>query len=276
MRLIFVLILFAGTAESQCSNHAGSITPGGSGSQVVADVIKCVENALGTTKGLLERTALVESNYGRHPGTYRAGYHGGIWQVDLAGFRDTQDTTSHPKLQQAYQSIRQKLGIDWTKVKYSELRKPLYSAIAARLKYRNVPSPIPNSVSGQGNYWKKNYNSIRGKGTAATFIQKVKTYNTLIRGEKIFKQRGAQCHDTHTSHKVGPSLSGICGRKAGTASGYSYSDAMKNSGKIWNKQTLDRFLKNPKKFIPGTKMVFVGIKKDKDRKDLIEYLCSLK
>lgn len=176
MRLIFVLILFAGTANSQCRKQATWLTAGGSGPKLVKDVTKCVEHVLGTTKRLLERTALVESDFGRHPGTYRRRYHGGIWQVDKVGFRDTQDTRSHPRLQQAYQLIRQNLRIDWTKVKWQELRKPLYSAIAARLKYRNVPSPIPDSVSEQGKYWKKHYNSSQGKGSAEKFKEKVIMY----------------------------------------------------------------------------------------------------
>ena len=72
--------------------------------------------------------------------------------------------------------------------------------------------------------------------------------------------------------KVGPNLSGIFGRKTGQADGYSYTDANIKKGITWGEDTMDIYLTNPKKYIPGTKMVFAGIKKDKERKQLIAYL----
>ena len=66
------------------------------------------------------------------------------------------------------------------------------------------------------------------------------------------------------------------GRKTGQAEGYSYSKANIEKDIIWNDETLFNYLINPKKYIPGTKMVFAGIKKEKERKDLIEYLKTLK
>jgi len=64
----------------------------------------------------------------------------------------------------------------------------------------------------------------------------------------------------------------IFGRKTGQAPGYSYSAANINKGVTWEKQTLFEYLKDPKKYIPGTKMAFAGLKKDKDRNDLVTYL----
>lgn len=89
---------------------------------------------------------------------------------------------------------------------------------------------------------------------------------------------GAQAHSVDPGGKqnVGPNLFGVCGRQAGTSPGYAYSNAMKNKGIIWSESTLDKFLQNPRKFVPGTKMVFAGIKKKRDRHDVIAYLCSLK
>ena len=74
------------------------------------------------------------------------------------------------------------------------------------------------------------------------------------------------------SNKIGPSLAGIVGRKAGSVPGFNYTDANKNSGVTWDEKTLDTYLVDPKKFIPGTKMLFAGVKNDADRKALIEYL----
>jgi cytochrome c len=73
-------------------------------------------------------------------------------------------------------------------------------------------------------------------------------------------------------NKVGPELNGIDGRKSGTAEGYSYSDANKNSGITWNKDQFLDYIKDPKAKIPGTKMAFAGIKNEKEANDLWAYL----
>ena len=96
-------------------------------------------------------------------------------------------------------------------------------------------------------------------------------------GEAVFKKFCMVCHSTQAgANKIGPSLAGIVGRKAGTVPGYTYTDANKNSGVTWDEKTLDTYLTDPKKFVPGTKMLFAGVKNDADRQALIDYLKSQK
>ena len=74
------------------------------------------------------------------------------------------------------------------------------------------------------------------------------------------------------AHKQGPNLHGLIGRKTGQAEGYAYSAANINKGITWDEDTLFEYLLAPKKYIPGTKMVFAGLKKEAERKDLIAYI----
>lgn len=90
---------------------------------------------------------------------------------------------------------------------------------------------------------------------------------------KVVFARCAACHDLNTgATRLGPSLKGIVGRKAGTFGTYAYSAAMKGKGVTWNPQTLDAFLSGPTKYVPGTKMAFAGLPNAQDRADVIAYL----
>lgn len=92
-------------------------------------------------------------------------------------------------------------------------------------------------------------------------------------GEKVFAQCRA-CHQIGPNAKnaVGPLLNGVIGRKAGTVEGYNYSPANKNSGLTWDEATFTDYIKDPKAKVPGTKMVYAGLKDEQRIKDLIAYL----
>ncbi len=91
-------------------------------------------------------------------------------------------------------------------------------------------------------------------------------------GEKVFKKCKV-CHGFDPGKKkIGPHLKGVIGRKAGAVEGYKYSKVMAASDVIWDEANLDAFLKKPKAFMKGTKMSFVGLKKEAQRADLIAYL----
>jgi len=93
------------------------------------------------------------------------------------------------------------------------------------------------------------------------------------KGKKVFRR----CQACHTlkegQHRLGPSLVGIFGRKAGSVEGFNrYSPAMKDSGIVWNEENLHKYLENPKDFIPGNRMAFPGLPNKEDRDNVIAYL----
>jgi cytochrome c len=94
-------------------------------------------------------------------------------------------------------------------------------------------------------------------------------------GKTIFKTCAA-CHATDHANRIGPGLEGLIGRKAGTVPSFSYSDAMKKSGIVWDAKTLDAYLESPQKVVPGNRMPYAGLKNPTDRTDLVAYLATLK
>lgn len=91
-------------------------------------------------------------------------------------------------------------------------------------------------------------------------------------GKKVFAKCQA-CHSLDAGvNKVGPSLHGIIGRASATVDGFKYSEAMQNAHLSWTPETLDQYLTNPRKSVPGTKMAFPGLPKPEDRANVITYL----
>ena len=124
---------------------------------------------------LLPRIAYAETRDGTANDTYREGYHGGIWAVEESAFLNTQDNATHSSLTEVFEDIQQEFGIDWSSTTWRDLRKPFYSAIAARLVLfvTTMPIPISSDVQGQANFWAQYYNP---GGSTESFISAITRY----------------------------------------------------------------------------------------------------
>lgn len=94
-------------------------------------------------------------------------------------------------------------------------------------------------------------------------------------GEQAFA-KCMLCHAKDKRNGIGPGLLGVIGRHAGSVPGFSYSQAMKNSSIVWDKESLDAFIMAPQRVLPGNTMPFPGIPDQEERNDLIAYLETLK
>ena len=131
-------------------------TKGSTGPEVVKRVIEVIGSLamFPNDHGFLRRIAYVETKDGLLGGALL----GGIWRVSREMLIDSQRIMAHGQLIRKHEIIRQQLNIDWPEVVWSDLQKPIYSGLAARLFLSNNPRPIPETLERQSNYWKINYN----------------------------------------------------------------------------------------------------------------------
>ena len=117
--------------------------------------------------------------------------------------------------------------------------------------------------------------SVAAPATADSDLDARLAAANLKRGQLLYMVCKA-CHDVEAGlpHKVGPNLHGMFGRKAGTAEGFKYTDALVKSGIVWTPETMDAWLKQPGALVPGNGMAFAGIANDADRASLVAWLMA--
>lgn len=97
-------------------------------------------------------------------------------------------------------------------------------------------------------------------------------------GEAAFRRLCSACHIVAAEgpRRLGPTVFGVVGRKAGSVEGFRYSSAKRDADLVWTPEQLDKYLANPREFMPGTTMAFAGIRNDAERANVIAYLQTLK
>ncbi len=116
---------------------------------------------------------------------------------------------------------------------------------------------------------------LAGATTAAIAQAPGSQVAALPAGEQVFTRNCGVCHsEAAGQNKMGPSLAHVVGRRAGSEPGFAYSPAMKSSNLTWDAATLDRYLADPRAVVPGTKMMFAGLKNPAERQALIQALST--
>jgi cytochrome c len=120
-----------------------------------------------------------------------------------------------------------------------------------------------------------NYRALVAVALAAAFFAPAAVAaGEPMRGKELYDSRCSGCHSVD-QNRIGPAHQGVFGRRAGQAPGFAYSPAVKASRIVWSEKTLDAWLSNPEKLIPGQRMGY-SVDGAKDRSDLVAYLKTLK
>ena len=154
-----------------------TVQAGARGSSVVTACISRIQQPgiFSNDNELLRRIAYVETSDGNDVDTYPDGYDGGIWAVNLNLFQNTQNTSLYPDLISLHQQIQASFSIQWSAVQWNDLRKPLYSALAARLYLYtvSVQIPISSNIQSQATYWAMYYNTFGNISEFVTLVNEL-------------------------------------------------------------------------------------------------------
>jgi|RhiMetdeSRZDD1v2_1073273.scaffolds.fasta_scaffold20317_2 nitrite reductase (NO-forming) len=162
----------------------------------------------------------------------------------------------------------------------SQPRTQLGEKTAAQQTALTAPTPQPATEESTASAQPSNsvqHNQSQAVGqttTVAVSAAQMDIAGDPSNGEQVFKKCRA-CHSLEAGkNAIGPSLAAVIGRKAGEIPNYNYSQVLKDTDVVWDTVALDAYLQDPKKFLPGNKMIFPGLKKNKERQDVIAYLAS--
>ena len=176
-----VLLSIANCQGQDLTTQAGS-----NGSAVVSACISRIQQSeiFTSDNEMLRRIAYVETSNGNDADTYRLGYHGGIWAVDEALLDMTQNISFNSTLINLHQQIESKFSIQWSSVEWNDLRKPLYSALAARLYFYTVSAsvPISSNIQSQASYWVTYYNPFGSVFNFVTLVNQLVAQNRKLIG----------------------------------------------------------------------------------------------
>ena len=168
---MLALLLAIGACITCATSQNITYREGAAGSEATLLSIGSIQQSgvFGDDNELLRRIAYTETRDGTLTDTYRSGYHGGIWAVDEVQFLKTKNVTQYTRLPAKFQQIQIHFEINWLSVQWRELRKPLYSALAARLVIYIAPRSIPTAddLPGQAQFWVTHYNR---NGDASAFV----------------------------------------------------------------------------------------------------------
>ena len=185
LKTVIVLSVLFGIVH--CQGQDLTTQPGTSGNAVVSACISRIEQSgiFTSDNEMLRRIAYVETNDGNDADTYRSGYHGGIWAVNEDLFNETKNTASYSALTYLHQEIQSTFSIQWSSVEWNDLRRPLYSALAARLYFYtvSVSIPISSNIQPQATYWVTYYNPT---GNVSNFVMLV---NELLAQDRKFNNK---------------------------------------------------------------------------------------
>ncbi|XP_046559886.1 uncharacterized protein LOC124268909 [Haliotis rubra] len=185
MKTMLYLLLFVLLPVTLASNGGAdlTLTAGTGGSVVVNAAVDRIRSncILGDDRLFLRRLAYVETTDGEDPDTYRPGYDGGLWQIDEDKFLETTSCASSISAECA--SIQSAFKIDWRSTSWADLRKPLYSGLAAALYIKKYNSrSLPGDVTSQATFWASN---LRPGGSMDDFIAKAKGLKGIDCGTQL-------------------------------------------------------------------------------------------
>jgi nitrite reductase (NO-forming) len=209
-------------------------------------------------------TEPTQNTAGSRPGTAQSAQTQSAENVAPPSSRDTRSQSSPPNAGPAPPSAPASTGAPLPPAASAPAAASPPSSPAPASRHNHTPAPQQDSAGPQ----------TTGQTPPAATPATAPGAGDIAAGRQVFRKCQA-CHSLEAGKNIlGPALNAIVGRKAATQPGYNYSAALKQSNLTWDAATLDAYLADPQKTVPGNKMPFPGLKTDHDRTDVIAFLAS--